>query len=204
MKKNIIILIGILFINLNLSSQSQKITIKVKDENNKSVSGAIILLDSIKQRYSTNLNGVFKTKLKDVPKTISAFHPTIGITKVNYNGEKKLTLVIKKGRNDLITKKKPSNHVTGNRIQFNNIYDYIRGNVSGVNITTDNTITIRGYNTLNGSMMPLFVVDGTAVPKDVFGRIIPQEIKRITILKGPDTAIYGIRGANGVIEVETE
>lgn len=204
MKKNIIILIGMFFINFSLSSQNQKITIKVKDENNKSVSGAVILLDSTKQRYTTNLSGVFKTKLENTPKTISAFHPTIGITKVNYKGEKKLTIVIRKGKNNLITKKNPSNHVTGNRIQFNSIYDYMRGNVSGVNITSDNVITIRGYNTLNGSMMPLFVVDGTAVPKDVFGRIIPQEIKRITILKGPDTAIYGIRGANGVIEVETE
>lgn len=204
MKRKIVFLISFLFLTISTYTQSKKITIKVKDEKNKVVPGAIILLDNIKQRYVTNLNGVFKSKLDFTPKTISAFHPKIGITKVEYNGEQKITLTIRLGKNDVITQKNPTNELTDNKIQFNSIYDYLRGNVSGVNVTANNIITIRGYNTFNGNMTPLFVLNGSQVPESIFANVLPTEIKKITVLKGSDTASYGIRGANGVIMVFTE
>ncbi|WP_439130294.1 TonB-dependent receptor plug domain-containing protein [Polaribacter sp.] len=203
MGKKIIILIGFLFLNISINAQSNKIVIKVKDEKNRSVAGATILLDNKKQNAVTNLNGVFKTTLKFTPKTISAFHPAIGIVKVKYEGEKKLVIMIRKGKN-IALNNDSSNQISGETIQINSIYDYVRGRVSGVNVTSDNVITIRGYNSLQGNMTPLFILNGTQITQDVFGRIIPQEIKRITVLKGNDTAIYGIRGANGVIVVETK
>ena len=39
---------------------------------------------------------------------------------------------------------------------------------------------------------------------ETFGQIVPVTILKIKILKGPETAMYGIRGANGVIEVTTQ
>ncbi|MGK0235061.1 MAG: hypothetical protein ACI9EK_001593, partial [Psychroserpens sp.] len=97
MKKYIITIIGVLFFNINVNSQEQKITIKVKDVNRKPVAGAIILFDDVKQKIWTNVKGVFKTKLKKTPKKISAFHPNIGISTVKYNGQSDVSIIIKKG-----------------------------------------------------------------------------------------------------------
>jgi TonB-dependent SusC/RagA subfamily outer membrane receptor len=200
MKKYIIAIIGVLFFTININSQEQKITIKVKDVNRKPVAGALILFDDVKQKRWTNIQGVFKTKLKTTPKKISAFHPNIGISSIEYNGQSNLSIIIKEG-NDTHLFSNSSKKIIPS--QFNTIYDYIRDKVSGVNISSDNIIRIRGYNSINGNMTPLFILNGTAIPKDVFSQIMPDEIESVTVLKGPDSAIYGIRGANGVIIVKT-
>ncbi|WP_093673189.1 TonB-dependent receptor plug domain-containing protein [Tenacibaculum sp. MAR_2009_124] len=90
-----------------------------------------------------------------------------------------------------------------NTVQFKSIYDYLRGKVPGVNVSGANTINIRGYNSVNGSITPLFILNNTAVDQSVFGDVVPTTIKQIRVLKGPETATYGSRGANGVIIVET-
>ena len=203
MKKKIIILIGFLFLSIQINSQSKKLLIIVKDENNKPVSNAMILLDNKKQETLTTLNGIFKIKLDFIPNTISAFHPSIGISKVKYKGESKLNMVIRKGKSTKIHNDN-TNQISGETVQINSIYDYLRGRVSGVNVGSDNVITIRGYNSLKGNTTPLFILNGSQISQDIFGRIIPTEIKRITVLKGSETAVYGIRGANGVIVVETK
>jgi TonB-dependent SusC/RagA subfamily outer membrane receptor len=200
MKKYIITIIGVLFFNINVNSQEQKITIKVKDVNRKPVAGAIILFDDVKQKIWTNVKGVFKTQLKKTPKKISAFHPNIGISTVKYNGQSDVSIIIKKG-NDTHLFSNSSKKIIST--QFNTIYDYLKGKVSGVNISSDNIIRIRGYNSINGDMTPLFILNGTEIPKDVFSLIMPDEIESVTVLKGPDSAVYGIRGANGVIIVKT-
>ena len=183
-----------------MNSQGQKILIEVKDVSRKPVAGAIILFDDVKQKRWTNDKGIFKTKLKTTPKKISAFHPNIGISTIKYNGQSNISIIIKKG-NDTYLFSNASNKIISS--QFNNIYDYIRGKVSGINISSDNIIRIRGYNSINGNMTPLFILNGVEIPKDIFSQIMPDEIESVTVLKGPDSAIYGIRAANGVIIVKT-
>ena len=200
MKKYIITIIGVLFFNINMNSQEQKIIIQVTDVSRKPVAGAIILFDDVKQKRWTNDKGIFKTKLKTTPKKISAFHPNIGISVIKYKGQSNISIIIKKG-NDTHLFSNSSKKIISS--QFNNIYDYIRDKVSGVNISSDNIIRIRGYNSINGDMTPLFILNGTAIPKGVFSQIMPDEIESVTVLKGPDAAIYGIRGANGVVIVKT-
>lgn len=197
MKKKDIILFGVLFLCFNIYAQSKKITIKVLDANSNPVAGAIILFDDVRQKRWTNSDGVFKTKLKLNTKEISAFHPKIGITKIKYHGTKKLFITIKAGDDLFLSNDNP------NPDQFNTVYDYLRGRVSGVNITSDNVITIRGYNTFSGNMTPLFILNGSSIGQEIFSTISPNEIKSITVLKGPETAAYGVRGANGVIIVKT-
>lgn len=202
MKKYIIILLGILFFNNSIHSQEKKITIKVKDVFNKPVAGAIILFDNKKQKIWTNSNGEFKTKIKSDPKEISAFHPNIGIKKIKYNGKNNVTIIIKEG-NDLNLSGNTSKQVILDSGQFNTIYDYLRGQIPGVNVTSDNIIRIRGYNSINRNMTPLFILNGIEITKETFGGIRPDNIKSLSVLKGPETSIYGIRGSNGVIIVKT-
>jgi hypothetical protein len=81
---------------------------------------------------------------------------------------------------------------------YSNILQYMQGRVPGVAIT-GNRVIIRGINTLMGSTDPLFLIDG--IPIDVNGvtSINPSDIAIIEVLKGPECAIYGSRGSNGVI-----
>ena len=91
------------------------------------------------------------------------------------------------------------------------IESLFQGRFPGVTVTrTDNgglQIRIRGgNNTLMGSDEPLYVVDDTPLPAGTGGILFlnPYDIERIEVLKNPDdTAIYGIRGGNGVIRITT-
>ncbi|NGM65460.1 TonB-dependent receptor [Sphingobacterium sp. SGR-19] len=62
------------------------------------------------------------------------------------------------------------------------------------------SLLVRGYNTL-GNSSPLIIVDG--IERD-FPQINPNEVESISILKDASAAIYGVRGANGVILVTTK
>lgn len=66
------------------------------------------------------------------------------------------------------------------------------------------TFYVRGVSTFNGAVEPLILVDDIEYSYDQFSRIDPNEVETITILKdAATTAIYGIKGANGVILVTT-
>jgi len=67
----------------------------------------------------------------------------------------------------------------------------------------DLNIKIRGINTINGNSNPLYVIDG--VPRDNMTDINPSDVASIQVLKDASaTSIYGSRGANGVILIETK
>lgn len=197
-----ILLIFIAFFTLNSFGQkSTKITITVKNELNQPVPGAVILFDDVKQKRLANSRGVFKIKLKKAPKIISAFYPNIGIKKIKYDGENNIVIKIKGGNEHYAVN--TSNNKVDSTVQFRDIYDYMRGKVAGVNVSPNNTITIRGFNSVNGSTTPMFILNNMQVDQAFFGDVVPTTIKSIVVLKGPETANYGSRGANGVIEVTT-
>ena len=86
----------------------------------------------------------------------------------------------------------------------------IRGQDPGV-IVTDlpgggMRIRIRGTNSINSGEDPLFVLDGVALSSaSSVGNLNPNDVQSITILKDAgSTAIYGSRGANGVILIRTK
>ena len=93
-----------------------------------------------------------------------------------------------------------------------NVHDaseLIRGKVAGLSITKSSgdpnatsTIRLRGTTTIQGDLTPLILVDG--VPGDM-GTVAPENIEDITVLKDASAAaIYGTRGANGVIIITTK
>jgi TonB-dependent SusC/RagA subfamily outer membrane receptor len=85
---------------------------------------------------------------------------------------------------------------------YSSVAQIIQGRVPGV-MVNGNNITIRGINSFYGGTDPLFLVDGIPVDKGFALGMNPNDIDRIEILKGPDAAIYGSRGANGVIAIYT-
>ena len=69
---------------------------------------------------------------------------------------------------------------------------------------TDATIRIRGFGSLSGNRSPLYVVDGAPFTGNI-SSINPDDIANLTILKDATaTAIYGSRGANGVVVITTK
>ena len=86
----------------------------------------------------------------------------------------------------------------------------LKGKAAGVNIFTNTgqpggemRVLIRGISTINASASPLYIVDGVAMSD--FHLLNPNDIESIEVLKDASAAaIYGARGANGVIMVTTK
>jgi len=87
--------------------------------------------------------------------------------------------------------------------QYSNMYDLIRGRLPGVQIV-GNEIIIRGINSITSSNSALIVVDGIAMQNSILSTLSPSQIKSISVIKDASSAIYGARGANGVVLIETK
>ncbi|MEB0263247.1 SusC/RagA family TonB-linked outer membrane protein, partial [Mucilaginibacter sp. 10I4] len=92
-----------------------------------------------------------------------------------------------------------------------NLEQELAGKIAGVNVSSNSgapggatKVRIRGYTSLNASTNPLYVVDGV-VWTEGGNSINPNDVESIDVLKdASSTAIYGTRGANGVILVTTK
>jgi TonB-dependent SusC/RagA subfamily outer membrane receptor len=87
----------------------------------------------------------------------------------------------------------------------------LEGRFPGVSVSPANggiQVRIRGgSNSFYGGEEPLYVLDDVPLPSGTGGIIMvnPYDIQRIEVLKNPaDIAIYGIRGANGVVKITTK
>lgn len=96
-------------------------------------------------------------------------------------------------------------------IPINSAAEALNGRLAGVTATTsegspdaDIRIRVRGGMSITGDNSPLFVIDGVQVENGL-STISPQDIQSIDVLKdAAATAIYGARGANGVIVITTK
>jgi TonB-dependent SusC/RagA subfamily outer membrane receptor len=96
-------------------------------------------------------------------------------------------------------------------VQAQSIEEMLRGRVSGVDVSTAPggglQVRIRGSRSFMGGSDPLYVVDNMpmSTSNGVLYGLNPYDIESITVLKdAASTAIYGSRGANGVILIKTK
>ena len=97
------------------------------------------------------------------------------------------------------------------RMQTSNVSRALEGTVPGLQASaasgqpgTDAEIRIRGIGSINASSAPLYVVDGLPFDGSI-NSINPEDIASITVLKdAASAALYGSRGANGVIIITTK
>jgi TonB-dependent SusC/RagA subfamily outer membrane receptor len=88
----------------------------------------------------------------------------------------------------------------------------LMGRFPGVTVTRTSdggvSVRIRGTTSIRGSNEPLYVIDGIELqpgPGGSLTGINPHDIATIQVLKDPaETALYGVRGANGVIIIKTK
>ena len=91
------------------------------------------------------------------------------------------------------------------------IEEILKGRVAGVTVTQGQgglVVRIRGVSSFYGNNEPLYVLDDIPItpgPGGVLKGIDPNDIESINVLKDPaETALYGMRGANGVIVIKTK
>ena len=99
-----------------------------------------------------------------------------------------------------------------NKIQTSNAANALEGKVAGVQLNnasgqpgaTSPTIRIRGISSINAGNDPLIILDGSPYEGDL-NNISTQDIESMTVLKdAASNALYGARGANGVIIITTK
>jgi TonB-dependent SusC/RagA subfamily outer membrane receptor len=193
-------------------------------DNKSKVAGAMILADRMNTDVVTDSLGRFEIKVKRSVKTVGAFTYEFGSAEVALKDNKTVTIALDgtfaikdfiPGRTDdeetvnigysKVNKKNTSTSVgsidaTEDRYSaYTNIYDLLSNQVPGVQVS-GRTIRVRGVTSINASNDPLLVVDGMVVSS--IDGINPREVKSISVLKGSEAAIYGSRGATGVILID--
>ena len=215
----------ILILPLSCSLFAQKtgnryfITGQVIDVNDKPVSGAIVLVDDQNTEVVTDVKGIFKVRVKKDAKRIAVFKLMVGQKEEEINGRTVINFRFagstslpttegqEKPEDDKVnigygyaSKKDITTSVSKIEVQndkntsYQNIYQMLQRDPS-VQVS-GSKIVIRGISSINNTD-PLLIVDGMVVPS--IDHISPSTVKSIEILKGSDAAIYGSRGANGVI-----
>ena len=204
---------------------AQTVKVTVKDSNGEPVIGASVIEKGTRNGGVTDFDGIINVKAKgDKPLVISY----IGMkTKtVNIKGKSTVNITMEDDAttlNDVVvigygTVRKKD--LTGSvasvsakqlaNIPVSTAAEAMQGKMAGVNISTTEgspdaevTIRVRGGGSLSQDNSPLYIVDG--FPVSTISDIAPSDIETIDVLKdASSTAIYGARGANGVIIVTTK
>lgn len=89
--------------------------------------------------------------------------------------------------------------------KYRDMFDLIQGQFPGVSVE-GNSIVVRGTKTIYGEQgdAALLIVDGIIVTAQDFANISPLDVKSVDVLKDGSSSVYGSRGANGVVIVQTK
>jgi TonB-linked SusC/RagA family outer membrane protein len=203
--------------------QAQEISGKVTDSAGLPLPDVIVLVLETNENTLTDFDGNFTIKANlgdDIQFSMLSFvkttlKATAGMTVVLAdNNSKDLNEVVLIGYG---TKRRGA--ITGSVVQIKSdeilktpaqsAIQSIQGKAAGVNIVTNDepganpTIQIRGLGTLLGGVTPLYVIDG--VEATGINNLSPNEIETMDILKDASSlAIYGQKGANGVVIITTK
>lgn len=207
----------------SISAQTVKVT--VTDETGEPVIGASVIEQGSQNGGITDIDGIFNITLKGSKQIVISY---IGMKTQTVDGKGKTAIdvvlkddatgleevvVIGYGsvrKKDITGSVATVNSETLQAVPVANASEALTGKLAGVQVTTtegspdaDVKIRVRGGGSITQSNDPLYIVDG--FPVDGISDIPANDIEDITVLKdASSTAIYGSRGANGVILVTTK
>jgi len=225
MKRMLISLLGLL-LPLVIFAQI-KVSGTVKDGSGEVLAGVTVIQKGVGNAVITDGNGGFTMDVKNVNSVLQFSYLGYAPQEKTVGTQRVLSIVMHEvdSQFDEIvvvgygTQKKSD--VTGALINVtakeltsrpvNNAFEALQGKAAGVDITSNErpgelgAIYIRGKRSLNATNDPLYVVDGIPLASGGIETLNPRDIESIDILKDASaTAIYGSRGANGVILVTTK
>lgn len=207
------------------SAQVKTVTGVIKDASGETIIGASIIVKGTSAATITDLDGVYKLNVPENGKILVVTYVGMEKKEVAINGnvinvtlqstDKSLDEIVVIGygtqkKKDLTGSVASVGEKAMKDIPVATAAEALTGKLAGVQVTTTEgspdaeiKIRVRGGGSITQSNAPLYIVDGFA--KDDIKDIAPSEISDISVLKdASSTAIYGSRGANGVIIVTTK
>lgn len=225
-----IIILSSLFLQVSYAqTQARVVTGNVIDSSGAPLEGATISLKGSKSKVIADAKGMFNIKvLSESSILVVSFS---GYTDAEQIVGNKLSFTIRLYQKDdrilddivvigygSVKKKDATGSVAKvsvadlQKAPVRSFEEALAGRVAGVQVTSTDgqpgdalNIIIRGNNSVTGNNSPLYVIDGFPIENPNNNVINPAEIESIDILKDASaTAIYGARGANGVIVITTK
>lgn len=210
-----------------VGQQASKVTGTVVDANGEAIIGASVLVKGTSNGTVTNIDGQFTIMNAPQNATLQISYVGYKSQTVAVNGRSVLKVVLQEDAAVLdevvvvgygVQRK---SDVTGALARVDekvleskpvaNAFEAMQGKVAGVDITTGSrpgelgSIRIRGNRSISASNEPLYVVDGVPLNSGGIDALNTNDIESIDILKdASSTAIYGSRGANGVVLITTK
>ena len=224
--KKLILALLCLGTSLSLAAQTLKITGVVTDENGEPLMGAGVFVEGTTTGTVTGLDGDYELVVPQnaanlVFSFIGLADQTVAIagrTKIDVQLKPDATFldeVVVVGyatvtRRDVVGSISSVNSESLNQVPVASVTEAMAGKMAGVQVTTtegnpdaDIKIRVRGAGSITQDSSPLYIVDG--FPMESISDIPASDIQSIDVLKDAfSTAIYGSRGANGVIIVTTK
>lgn len=203
------------------------ITGTVKDENNDPLIGVSIVAKNTTVGTVTNADGNYQLTLPDDVTTLVFSYIGYQTQEINIDGRNIIDLIMASAAAQIeqvvvigygtINKRDVTGAVKSLRTEefnkgiINTPEQLLQGKVAGVNVTTASgdpnaaiSVTVRGPGGVRTGSDPLYVIDGLAINGPA-SFLNPEDIESIDVLKDASaTAIYGSRGANGVILITTK
>ena len=223
-KVRIALTLALLFIATAISAQT--ISGTVVDQSGVSIIGASVKEKGAAQGAVTDLDGKFTLKLTSKSNQVVVSYIGMKQKTVNVSGKSTVNITLEEestSLNDVVvigygTMKKKD--LTGSvasvsakdiaNVPVSSAAQAIQGKMAGVSVMqtegspdADIKIRVRGGGSLSQDNSPLYIVDG--FPVSSISDIAPSDIESMDVLKdASSTAIYGARGANGVIIITTK
>ena len=219
----LLMMLAVVFFALDVSAQTT-INGQVKDDMGEAVIGASIVVKGTSNGTVTDFDGNFTLKCQSGAKLVITY---IGYTPQEVAAKDGMHVTLKEdvaqlnevvvvGYGSMAKKEISSSVVQISKDQFNqgaasDAMALVAGKVAGLNVASSadanpnamTDIQVRGAGSLSASNGPLVVIDGIAGGD--LRNIATQDVESITVLKDAGSAaIYGTRGANGVILVTTK
>lgn len=230
MKRFLIVAFLLLCGSASIYAQGLVVSGKVVDDSSgNGIQGVSVVVNETKQGVSTDADGNFRIVVSGSRSTV-----TLNVSYVGYQSRTvsavgstpvSVRLLVERGnlddvvvigyqtvrRRDVLASVASVGAKELKDIPINNAAEALNGRLAGVTATiaegspdADVRIRVRGGMSITGSNDPLYIIDGVQVESGL-STISPQDIQTIDVLKDASaTAIYGARGANGVIIITTK
>jgi len=225
--RNLVVLMLLLFSSVTFAQNSRTVTGKITDKNGESLPGTNVVVQGTASGIQADMNGNYQIQVENPANAVLEFS-FIGYTRqqIAVGSQSTINVTLAEeyiGLNELVVvgygtvKKKDltgsvasvkSSEIT--KTATNNALQSMQGKVAGLDVIKTSgesgssvNIQLRGNRSVNASNAPLFLVDGIEYGSNL--DINASDIASIEVLKdASSTAIYGTRGANGVIIVTTK
>ncbi|WP_097128674.1 SusC/RagA family TonB-linked outer membrane protein [Spirosoma fluviale] len=212
-----------------LAAAEQTVTGTVSDEAGVTLPGVSVVIKGTTRGTSTDADGAFRLVVPDAQAVLVFSYVGYEPQEVGVNNQTSFKITLKadsKSLNEVVvvgygTQRKADltgaiATISAEKLKSRPAVSYgeaLVGQMAGVQVQQTNgapggeglTIRVRGTGSISATSSPLYVIDGYPIDGNAFSLVNPSDVESIQVLKdASSTAIYGSRGANGVVIVTTK